>query len=73
VFLEDTREAKVARIAACGCDAFIDDLEEVLTHPDFPSATARHLFHPDPGPFPAGPFTAHRHWTGLSDDILSAA
>jgi hypothetical protein len=70
VFFEDTRKAKVGRIAACGCHAFVDDLEEVLTHPDFPPSTARHLFHPDPGPPPAGPFTVHRHWAGLSNDIL---
>jgi hypothetical protein len=72
LFFEETREAKVARIAAYGCHVFIDDLEVVLTHPDFPSGTARHLFHPDPGPLPVGPFTAHRHWAGLSDDILNA-
>jgi hypothetical protein len=73
LFFEASCEAKVARIAAHGCDVFIDDLEMVLTHPDFPPGTVRHLFHPDPGPLPAGPFTAHRHWAGLSNDILNAA
>jgi hypothetical protein len=32
-----TREAKLARIAGIGCTAFVDDLPEVLLHPDFPS------------------------------------
>ena len=71
VFFEDDRDAKVARIAACGCDVFIDDLEEVLTHPGFPATTARHLFHPDPGPLPSGPFKAHRDWAGLNAAILT--
>ncbi len=34
-FLE-TREEKLRRIADLGCDVFIDDLPEVLLHPDFP-------------------------------------
>jgi hypothetical protein len=38
VFLELTKEAKVGRIAALGCDAFIDDLPEIFASPDFPSA-----------------------------------
>jgi Ser/Thr protein kinase RdoA (MazF antagonist) len=71
VFFEDTRDAKVARIAACGCDVFIDDLEEVLTHPAFPGSTARHLLHPDPGSLPSGPFTAHRDWASLTAGIFS--
>lgn len=34
VFFESTREAKVMRINDIGCTHFIDDLEEVLLHPD---------------------------------------
>jgi hypothetical protein len=37
VHFEPTREAKIARIAAIGCGAFIDDLEDVLRHPAFPN------------------------------------
>ena len=39
-FLE-TREAKVATIAAIGCQAFVDDLPEVLLHPSFPVRAGR--------------------------------
>jgi len=39
VWFEPTREDKIARIKALGCEIFIDDLEEVLTHPEFPVAT----------------------------------
>ena len=47
-FLE-TRDEKVARIAALGCDVFIDDLPEVLTHPAFPPGATPIWFH-GPGP-----------------------
>lgn len=44
VFFESTRADKLARIAALGCTHFIDDLEEVLTDPAFPSGVTRILF-----------------------------
>ena len=37
-FLE-TREAKLETIRQIGCDVFVDDLPEVLLHPDFPPQT----------------------------------
>ncbi len=46
VFFELTKEAKVARIAELGCEAFIDDLPEIFASPDFPGATRRILFDP---------------------------
>lgn len=46
VCFEASRDSKVTRIAACGCDLFIDDLHEVLEHPNFPRATRRYLFVP---------------------------
>jgi len=48
VFFEPTREEKLARIAAQGCNVFIDDLPEVLLHPDFPAACERFLFSSSP-------------------------
>jgi hypothetical protein len=47
LFFEETKEAKLARIGSLRCDAFIDDLPEILLHPSFPSATRKILF--DPG------------------------
>ena len=44
LFFAATRAEKLARITALGCDVFVDDLEEVLEDPDFPSATRRILF-----------------------------
>jgi hypothetical protein len=47
IFFELTQQEKLARIAACGCAAFIDDLPEILLAADFPSSTARLLFDPE--------------------------
>jgi hypothetical protein len=44
VFFEETRAAKLARIAALGCTHFIDDLEEVFADPDFPRGVRGILF-----------------------------
>ena len=46
VFFEATRDAKVARIAVVSPDLFVDDLPEVLEHPDFPARVRRVLFDP---------------------------
>jgi len=47
IFFELTKLEKLTRIAACGCEAFIDDLPEILLADDFPSNTARLLFDPE--------------------------
>ncbi len=44
VYFEGTRQEKIARIAQLDCSHFIDDLEEVLTDPDFPKNIERILF-----------------------------
>ena len=41
VFFESTRAEKLRRIAAQGCTLFVDDLEEVLTEPEFPEGVER--------------------------------
>ena len=38
-----TREEKIAHIESLGCGYFIDDLTEVLDHPDFPSSVEKIL------------------------------
>lgn len=47
VFFELTKEAKWSRIAAAGCDSFIDDLPEILLAPAFPQGVSRILFDPE--------------------------
>ena len=47
IFFELTKDEKLARVAACGCSAFIDDLPEILLAADFPEATKCLLFDPE--------------------------
>lgn len=44
VYFEGTRQEKIARITQLDCSHFIDDLEEVLTDPEFPKSVERILF-----------------------------
>jgi hypothetical protein len=46
VFFEETKEGKLARIAAVGCTTFVDDLPELLGDPRFPAGVRRILFDP---------------------------
>lgn len=46
IFLEESKEAKLARIARIGCTLFVDDLPELLTSPGFPAGVRRFLFDP---------------------------
>jgi len=47
VYFELTKDAKLARIGALGCDVFIDDLPEIIEAPAFPRSTEGVLFDPD--------------------------
>ncbi len=47
VFFEETRLRKVCRINQLGCDIMIDDLPDVLLHPDLSSEIFRILYDPD--------------------------
>ncbi len=70
VFFEATRHEKIARIVSTGCSDFIDDLEEVFRKRAFPAAVRRHLYAPEHGALPEGPFTAYRSWPEIADAIL---
>lgn len=55
IYLEPTKQAKLARIGALACDWFIDDLPEFLSEPAFPAGVNRVLFDPAAQtPNPAG-------------------
>lgn len=47
VFFELTREEKIGRIGATGCQYYIDDLPEILLAPAFPGEVHRLLFDPE--------------------------
>jgi hypothetical protein len=65
VFFEVTKQHKVGRIAAIGCDIFIDDLPEILALPGFSDSTRRILFDP------ANQFSAAALRIGNVDRFLS--
>jgi hypothetical protein len=46
VYLELTKQAKLERIGALGCDLFVDDLPEFLAEPSFPATVRKVLFDP---------------------------
>ena len=48
IFFEDTRAAKVSRIAGLNFSHFIDDLEEIFTEADFPDKVAAVLLSEKP-------------------------
>ena len=65
VHLELTKEAKLARIGALGCDVFVDDLPEFLGLPGFPPGVRRILF--DPMRIrPAGPWACVSTWDEIA-------
>jgi hypothetical protein len=70
VYFENTRQDKIARIAQVGCTHFIDDLEEVLSDPTFPSGVERILFS-DGAPTPA-PYIVCPTWRHIEERIFRA-
>jgi hypothetical protein len=47
IFMEETRQAKLERVAQLGCEYFVDDLEEVFLEPGFPKGVQGILYHPE--------------------------
>jgi hypothetical protein len=47
IFFELTKEEKWGRIGKFECEAFIDDLPEILLAPQFPAQVKRYLFDPE--------------------------
>ena len=69
VFFEATREDKVRRIAALATDLFIDDLAEVLGHPDMPADCRKILF----GTQPQDRFEQYASWPELCDAFFAGS
>jgi hypothetical protein len=67
VHFEATREDKVKRIGALGCELFVDDLAEVLTDGGMPAGCRKILFG-------SGPHDGLEHcptWRDVSDAVFS--
>ncbi|MBI1778636.1 MAG: hypothetical protein HYR63_25120 [Proteobacteria bacterium] len=71
VFFENTRKAKLARIAMLACSHFIDDLPEVLADPEFPAGVERILFMAD-GASQHGAYAVHRSWEDITHALFGA-
>lgn len=72
VYLEETLDGKLARIAERHCTHFIDDLPELLGHADFPPAVERLLFDPADSHAILGPFPRARSWAALQEHLLGS-
>jgi hypothetical protein len=72
VNLELTKHAKIERIAALGCDFFVDDLPEFLGEPTFPKATVKILFDPSGAIVPAVDCLHARSWGEIGKFTLGA-
>ena len=70
IFLETTKEAKLARIASEGCTNFIDDLPELLADAAFPKTTAAILFDPHGRHKDAPNIVRASSWVELGDQLL---
>jgi len=68
IFFEQTKSEKLRRIAACGCDVFIDDLPEILLADEFPAATRPVLFDPEANYLVDG-LTSLATWQAISADL----
>src|SRR5580658_10161847 len=69
VHFESTRAEKLRRIATLSLTHFIDDLEEVLTDPDFPAGVARILFAED-APTATGPYVWCLTWRDIERQVF---
>lgn len=68
VHFELTKDEKLARIGALGCDIYVDDLPEILLAPGFPSGTRPLLFDPDDHHADAGLQRA-RAWDAIREQV----
>lgn len=73
VFFEDTIEAKIQRIIKTKCTHFIDDLEKVLVHPDFPRQVYSILFTQDPSNLPQARFKEFSDWRHIKEALFNHA
>ena len=70
IYFEETKQDKLARIAQCGCDLFIDDLREFLSEPNFPPSVTRVHFDPHGYSQSASDVVACQSWSEVRDFVL---
>ena len=77
LYFEGTREDKLKRIAGLDCTHFIDDLEEVLSDPNFPPGIERILFTegeaaPVARRYAAKPYIVCSTWRQIEEQVFCA-
>jgi len=70
VYLELTKQAKLDRIGALGCDVFVDDLPEFLGEPSFPAKPRKFLFDPAAANPDRADYTRVASWAALAAAVL---
>jgi hypothetical protein len=70
IYFESTRDDKVERIARLDCTHFIDDLEEVLSHPQFPAGVRRILFLNGRPEKPAVSYKVCANWQQIEEAVF---
>jgi hypothetical protein len=70
VHFTPTRTEKLRRIAELDCDVFVDDLEEVLTDPEFPPSVRRILFSEQGIDGDGLPYRLCRDWPSISEVVF---
>jgi len=70
IYFESTREEKRARIAALGCQWFVDDLPRFLADPQFPMGVQRILFDPHDRHTDEESLQRARSWTTIRDVVF---
>jgi hypothetical protein len=65
-----TRKEKLKRIAELDCDVFVDDLQEVLTDPDFPPSVRRILLSEIAANRDDLPYRVCRDWSSISEVVF---
>jgi hypothetical protein len=69
VFFEATRDGKIHRITQFGCDIMIDDLPDVLIHPDLPTNLIKILYDPEGVSMPNPGYVTAGSWNQVCEII----
>lgn len=72
VWLEETKAAKLCRIAELSVTHFVDDLPEFLTEPGFPDRVARVLFDPSGTHAADAQYSRMKSWPEIEQWLLTA-
>ena len=70
VYLELTKQSKLDRIGALGCDVFVDDLPEFLGEPTFPAKPRKILFDPADANTDRADYTRVTAWAQIASLVL---